>query len=109
MDGLLSRRRLLISVAVLAVLAYLPALTARPGRMVADSKLYLYLDPQRFLGDNLYTFDPRQFAGWVPHQHISYLWPSGPWYWLYETIGVSDWIEAFRSERMLWGKRPSWR
>ena len=92
MDGLLSRRRLLISIAVLAVLAFLPALTASPGRMVADSKLYLYLDPQRFLGDNLYTFDPRQFAGWVPHQHISYLWPTGPWYWLYDTIGVSDWI-----------------
>ncbi len=23
-----------------------------------------------------------QFAGWVPHQTITYLWPSGPWFWL---------------------------
>ena len=24
------------------------------------------------------TFEPDQFAGWVPHQQITYLWPSGP-------------------------------
>ncbi|MGH9135210.1 MAG: alpha-(1-_3)-arabinofuranosyltransferase domain-containing protein, partial [Ilumatobacteraceae bacterium] len=23
---------------------------------------------------------------------ISYLWPSGPWYWLFDTIGAPDWI-----------------
>ncbi len=76
----------------LAVLAYLPALTAAPGRMPADSKLYLYLDPGRFLGDAASTFDPRQFAGWVPHQHVAYLWPSGPWYWLFDAVGFPDWI-----------------
>lgn len=79
-------------IALLALLAYLPAFTAAPGRMPADSKLYLYLDPGRFLGDAASTFDPGQFAGWVPHQHISYLWPAGPWFWLHETIGVPDWI-----------------
>ena len=79
-------------VALLATLAYLPALTAAPGKMPADSKLYLYLDPGRFLGDAASTFDARQFAGWVPHQHISYLWPAGPWFWFFETIGVPDWI-----------------
>ena len=36
----LARRQLTVSVAVLALLAYLPALTAAPGRMPADSKLY---------------------------------------------------------------------
>lgn len=79
-------------VALLAVLAYLPALLAAPGRMPADSKLYLYLDPAGFLGDAAGTFDPGQFAGWVPHQHVSYLWPAGPWFWLFETVGVPDWI-----------------
>ena len=39
-----------VSVAVLALLAYVPALTAAPGRMPTDSKLYVYLDPGRFLG-----------------------------------------------------------
>ena len=37
----------------LAVLAYVPALTAAPGRMPADSKLYLYLDPTKFINDAL--------------------------------------------------------
>lgn len=78
--------------AVLALLAYVPSLTARPGKMPADTKLYLYLDPGRLIGDAPFTFDGRQFAGWVPHQTISYLWPSGPWYWVLEQIGVPDWI-----------------
>jgi len=81
-----------VSVTVLALLAYIPALTAAPGRMPSDSKLYVYLDPGRFLSDTTTTFDPRQFAGWVPHQHISYLWPAGPWFWFFEQFGVPDWI-----------------
>ncbi len=60
--------------------------------MPSDSKLYLYLDPGRFMADAASTFDPRQFGGWVPHQHVSYLWPAGPWFWLFDTLGVPDWI-----------------
>lgn len=78
--------------ALLAALAYLPTLTASPGKMPADSKLYLYLNPGRFLADSAGSFDPRQFAGWVPHQHIAYLWPAGPWFWFFEAIGVPDWV-----------------
>ncbi len=80
------------AVALLIAIAYIPALTAAPGRMPADSKLYLYLDPGRFLADAAGSFDPRQFAGWVPHQHIAYLFPAGPWFWLFETLGVPDWV-----------------
>lgn len=79
-------------VALLAVLAYLPAFLASPGRMPADSKLYLYLDPGGFFADAAATFDPGQFGGWVPHQHISYLWPAGPWYRLFDLVGLPDWI-----------------
>ncbi len=88
----LRSRSAAVSVAVLALLAYVPALTAAPGRMPADSKLYIYLNPGRFLADNVSSFDPRQFAGWVPHQHISYLWPAGPWFWMFEQLRVPDWI-----------------
>ncbi|MET0910533.1 MAG: alpha-(1-_3)-arabinofuranosyltransferase family protein, partial [Ilumatobacteraceae bacterium] len=88
----LARRQLAVSVAVLALLAYVPALTAAPGRMPTDSKLYVYLDPGRFLVDTTTTFDPRQYAGWVPHQHIAYLWPTGPWFWVFEQLGVPDWV-----------------
>ena len=60
--------------------------------MPSDSKLYVYLNPARFLADTTTTFDPRLYAGWVPHQHIAYLWPMGPWFWFFDTIGVPDWI-----------------
>ncbi|MEO6158516.1 MAG: alpha-(1-_3)-arabinofuranosyltransferase family protein, partial [Ilumatobacteraceae bacterium] len=74
------------------MLAYIPALTAAPGRMPTDTKLYLYLNPGRLIGDAASTWDNRQFLGWVPHQMIAYLWPSGPWYWFFDKIGVPDWV-----------------
>lgn len=90
--GRLRRHQVALSVLMLAALAYVPSLMASPGRMPTDSKLYIYLNPGRFLADTTTTFDPRQFAGWVPHQHIAYLWPAGPWFWFFETVGVPDWI-----------------
>ena len=89
---LLRQRSTAVSVAVLACLAYVPALTAAPGRMPTDSKLYVYLNPGRFIVDTTTSFDPRQFAGWVPHQHIAYLWPTAPWFWMFEQLGAPDWI-----------------
>lgn len=88
----LRRHATACAVAVLGVLAYLPALASSPGRMPADTKLYLYLDPWGLVGRAASTFEPDQFAGWVPFQQITYLWPSGPWYLLFDTIGVPDWV-----------------
>jgi len=81
-----------LAVGLLALLAYVPALASSRGRMPADTKLYLYLDPGRLISDAPWTFDGRQFAGWVPHQVIAYLWPQGPWYWLFDRLGVPDWV-----------------
>ena len=89
----LSRRaRTMLALTVLALLAYVPALLSSPGRMPADTKLSLYLDPGRLISDAPWTFDARQFAGWVPHQMIAYLWPQGPWYWVAGGIGLPDWV-----------------
>ena len=74
------------------MLAYVPALLSSPGRMPADTKLYLYLNPRRLVSDAIWTFDARQFAGWVPHQMIAYAWPSGPWYVIAQGAGVPDWV-----------------
>lgn len=79
-------------VVVLLVLAYLPTLTAAVGRVPADTKLYLFLDPARLMSEATLTWDPQQFAGWVPHQTILYLWPSGPWFWVMETLTIPDWV-----------------
>ena len=38
-------RRRLVSVAPLALIAYVPLLLTAPGRVAADTKTYLYLDP----------------------------------------------------------------
>ncbi|NQY57202.1 MAG: DUF3367 domain-containing protein [Ilumatobacteraceae bacterium] len=85
-------RRDRVGLALLAALAYIPALASSPGRMPADTKLYLYLDPGGLLGRSTSTFEPDQLAGWVPHQQITYLWPSGPWFWVFDAIAVPDWI-----------------
>jgi len=90
--GSIGRRAWLAATAVLAALAYVPALMSSPGRMPADTKLYLYLNPARLLSDSIWSFDARQFAGWVPHQIIAYLWPTGPWYTALQAIGVPDWV-----------------
>ncbi len=77
---------------ILVALAYIPTLAAAPGEMPSDTKLYLYFDPARLTGDALSSWDTRQFAGWVPHQTLSYLWPSGPWYSFFSWIGAPDWV-----------------
>ncbi len=86
------RQRTAGAVAALALLAYFPALLSSPDRLPADTKLYLYLNPGRLIADAPWTFDARQFAGWVPHQVIAYLWPQGPWFWLGATVGLPDWV-----------------
>ena len=82
----------MVSVAILALLAYLPALTAAPGQMPSDSKLYVYLDPGRFLVDTTTTFDPRQYAGWVPHQTSPTCGRPGRGSGSSNRSGVPDWI-----------------
>ncbi|MEL6894167.1 MAG: alpha-(1-_3)-arabinofuranosyltransferase family protein, partial [Actinomycetota bacterium] len=74
------------------MLAYVPALCSSPGRMPADTKLGLYLDPVGLTAGARSTFDATQYAGWVPHQHVAYLWPSGPWFAAFELAGAPDWI-----------------
>jgi arabinofuranan 3-O-arabinosyltransferase len=77
----------------LALLAYLPALLSAPGRVPGDTKLSLYLDPSRLVADSIWTWDIRQFSGWVPHQNVGYLWPSGPFYWFFDVVlSTPDWV-----------------
>lgn len=98
------RRRVLrnagaIEVAGLALLAYAPFLVSSPGQLSSDTKQYLYLDPGRFLARAVHLWDPQVGAGTVPHQHIGYLFPMGPWFWAFDQLGVPDWI----AQRLWWG------
>ena len=76
----------------LATLAYVPLLLTAPGKVPGDTKLYLYSNPWRLMSDAVFSWDARQFGGWVPHQNVGYLWPSGPWFGLFDLVRVPDWI-----------------
>ena len=60
--------------------------------MPADTKLGLYLDPGKLISHAGRVWDPGLFGGWVPHQMVGYLWPTGPWYWVCDRLGLPDWI-----------------
>ncbi len=83
----------------LALLAYVPILLTRPGRVSADTKTYLLIDPADVLGSAASMWDPSVGAGTVPHQNIGYLFPLGPYYGAAELIGLPDWV----AQRLLWG------
>src|SRR5437762_252206 len=75
-----------------AVLAYVPFLFSAPGRVTADTKQYLYLDPNRLLERAPYLWDPHIGFGTVSHQIIGYLFPMGPYFWLTEHLGIPTWV-----------------
>ena len=74
-----------------AIACYLPLLLTSPGWVVADTKSYLYLDPERLLSRAWSMWDPHVGLGTVTHQNIGFLWPMGPYFWLFEHAGVPDW------------------
>ncbi len=76
----------------LAAVAYGPLLLTAPGRISADTKTYLYLEPGRLLSRAWSMWDPNIGLGTVTHQNLGFLFPLGPYYWVMETIGVPDWI-----------------
>ena len=77
---------------IIVLIAYIPLLLSAPGKLPADTKLYLYLNPGRLLSDAAFTWDTRQLGGWVPHQNVGYLWPTGPWFAFFEWLNIPDWI-----------------
>jgi arabinofuranan 3-O-arabinosyltransferase len=114
------RRLRLLGYALLALLAYVPVLLTKPGKVVADTKSYLYLDPGRLLERAVSMWDPHIGMGTVTHQNIGYLWPMGPYYWVTNQLGIPNWVAqrfwmgsimflaaagAYFLFRSLWGDR----
>jgi arabinofuranan 3-O-arabinosyltransferase len=87
-----SRRWFAAQLVALAAVCYVPLLLTARGYVAADTKTYLYLDPARLLARAPYLWDPNVALGTVTHQNIGYLWPMGPWYWLFERLGAPDWF-----------------
>jgi arabinofuranan 3-O-arabinosyltransferase len=86
------RRESALGYLLLALLAYLPPLLTAPGKVAADTKQYLYLDPGRLLSRSVSMWDPHVGMGTVTHQTIGYAFPMGPYYWLLAQIGSPAWV-----------------
>ncbi len=77
---------------IIALISYVPLLLTAPGWVGADTKQYLYINPDRLLARAPYLWDLHTGMGGVTHQNIGYLLPQGPWYWVFEHLRVPDWV-----------------
>ena len=75
-----------------ALLAYVPFFFNNPGKVSADTKAYLYLDPSHLLATATSMWNADQGFGMVTHQNIGYLFPMGPYFWLTHTMHLPTWI-----------------
>lgn len=82
----------LVPVALLALIAYVPSLMARPGWVAADTKAYLYLNPSKLMSSAWSMWNPDVALGTVTHQNIGYLFPMGPYFWTMQSLGFPDWV-----------------
>lgn len=85
----LSRR---VEYFALALIAFVPTVLLHSGVTNADTKLYLTSNPWKLLRNAQYAWDPSQFGGYVPHQAVGYLWPSGPFYLVLHSLHISPWL-----------------
>ncbi len=77
---------------LIAAMSYIPLLLTAPGYVGADTKQYLYIDPNRLLARAPYLWDKHVGMGGVTHQNIGYLLPQGPWYWIFQELKAPDWV-----------------
>lgn len=76
---------------LLALLTFVPLLLGADGRLNADTKQYLYLDPIGLMDRSRTLWDSSVGGGAVTHQTIGYLWPMGPFYALTDAVGIPAW------------------
>jgi arabinofuranan 3-O-arabinosyltransferase len=67
------------------------ATATRPGKIVADTKIDMAINPVGFLGRALHLWDIEQF-GQLQNQAAGYLFPMGPFYALGHLAGIPAWI-----------------
>jgi arabinofuranan 3-O-arabinosyltransferase len=75
------------------VLGFTVALWQRPGRATSDTKIDLHVDPLGLLERVASVWTPTTDLGAVhSSQYTGYLWPTGPFYALFDALGLSPWL-----------------
>ncbi|MCW2890181.1 MAG: coagulation factor 5/8 type domain protein [Streptosporangiaceae bacterium] len=67
------------------------ATSTRPGRILADTKIDMAVNPLGFLGRALHLWDVDHF-GQLQNQAAGYLFPMGPFFALGHLVGMPEWI-----------------
>jgi arabinofuranan 3-O-arabinosyltransferase len=84
---------------VVAFLAFLLlACLQSPGLVVPDTKYDLVADPVRFLSQATHLWTGLSFGGQVQNQAYGYLFPQGPFFALFDLVGMPAWL----TQRLWW-------
>ena len=89
--GVDERLRRRIWIVVCCLLLTVLALLTRPGRIIADTKLDMAINPGEFLDRALHLWDPAQF-GQLQDQVAGYFFPMGPFFWLGHAAALQPWV-----------------
>ena len=81
------RFRLFASCLALVALAFVQ----KPGKVVADTKLDLAVDPEGLLRRAVYMWDPEGAFGQLQNQGYGYLFPMGPFFWMGSLVDMPAW------------------
>jgi len=67
-------------------------LLQQPGRLLADTKVDLFLNPMGFLGRALHFWEAQGYFGQLQNQAVGYFLPMGPFFALGHASGAPMWI-----------------
>jgi len=84
---------------LLLCLSLLPPIWSSPGRIAADTKSYLMIDPWSLMRSASSLWNPSIGLGTVTHQYIGYLFPMGTWWGIADLLSIPDWV----TQRLWWG------
>ncbi|MGZ8177429.1 alpha-(1-_3)-arabinofuranosyltransferase domain-containing protein [Williamsia sp. SKLECPSW1] len=90
----LSRR----GVVVIGALSLAVCLLQSPGKIVADTKLDLAINPAGFLGRALHLWSSEAPMGQVQNQAYGYLFPHGAFFLAGDVLGLPAWV----TQRLWW-------